>query len=128
MASQTPEMNFESAPTQTDVLLAQESSRLLVRHKLGRRSTVHMQFLDDAEEATEVEVPVSAIRLFLQVFAEMSRGNAVTLISAHAELTRKQAADLLNVSLRYLVKLLDEGLIPCRTEGKFRRVHGLKSR
>ena len=107
--------NFETvAPTEADALLARESSRQLATHKLGRRSSVRIRFLDDGEEAEPVAVPASALRLFLHLLTEMSQGNAVTLIPTHA--------DLLNVSRPYLVKLLDEGKIPCRTVGKYRRV------
>src|SRR5579864_7552805 len=114
--------NFETvAPSEADALLARESSRRLATHKLGRRASVRIQLLDD-DQADTVAVPTSALRLFLHLLTEMSQGNAVTLIPSHAELTTQQAADLLNVSRPYLVKLLDEGKIPCRTVGKYRRV------
>jgi len=115
--------HFETvAPTEADAILARESSRLLATHKLGRRSSIRIQLLDDKDEAETVSVPTSALRLFLHLLTEMSQGNTVTLVPTHAELTTQQAADLLNVSRPYLVKLLDAGNIPCRTVGKYRRV------
>lgn len=114
---------FETvAPTKADALLARESSRRLATHKIGRGPSVRIQLLDDGGEAETVAVPASALRLFLHLLTEMSQGHAVTLIPTHAEMTTQQAADLLKVSRPYLVKLLDEGRIPCRTVGKYRRV------
>jgi excisionase family DNA binding protein len=114
---------FETvAPTEADAQLARESSRRLATHRLGKRPSVRIQILNDGEGAETVVVPTAALRLMLHALTEMAQGHAVTLIPAHAELTTQQAADLLNVSRPYVVKLLDEGRIPCRTVGKYRRV------
>lgn len=122
MTTLIPE-NFEMvAPSEADALLARESSRRLATHKLGRRSSVRIQLLDNGEETETVAVPASALRLILHLLTEMAQGNAVTLLPTHAELTTQQAADVLNVSRPYVVKLLDEGKIPCRTVGKYRRI------
>lgn len=122
MATLIPD-NFKTvAPTEADTRLARESSRLLATHKLGLQTSVRIQVLEDGEEADAVNVPASALRMFLHLLTEMAQGNSVTLIPTHAELTTQQAADLLNVSRPYLVKLLDEGQIPFRTVGKYRRV------
>lgn len=108
MSTLIPE-NYETvAPSEADALLARESSRRLATRKLGRKTSIRIQVLDDGEEAETVSVPASALRLFLHLLTEMAQGNAVTLIPTHAELTTQQAADLLNVSRPYVVKLLDE--------------------
>ena len=52
----------------------------------------------------------------------LTRGDAVTVVPVGKELTTQQAADMLNISRQFLIRLLDEGKLPYSKTGKHRRL------
>src|SRR5690348_10758925 len=69
----------------------------------GVEISVHIPGKPAGETLT---IPAAVLRLLGSLLDEMAEGNIVTLTPIHAELTTKQAADLLNVSRPFLCKLL----------------------
>lgn len=84
--------------------------------------TQRIQIFDEKNEAHALELPTSALRLLVDILAELADGNAVKVVTVHAELTTQEAADLLHVSRPHLVKLLEAGHLPFHKTGKHRRV------
>ena len=104
-------------PSEAEAGLAKETSRLLAS-RLKKGAPMKLR-LDD--EAT-VKLPAPAAALLVRILEEMARGNAVTIIPVHAELTTQEAADMLNISRPSLIQLLEEGKIEYRRVGTHRRV------
>jgi excisionase family DNA binding protein len=107
-------------PTEMDATLAKETSRLLAP-RMRSKTPLSFRIGDAAKEET-LQLPAPAVKMLVRILEEMARGNAVTLIPVHAELTTQEAADMLNISRPSLIQLLDEGKIEYRKVGTHRRI------
>ena len=122
MATLLTEKWDAAPPTPDDARVAQESGQRLARF-LATACQKPLRVRIESEGAEEsIVIPESAVRLLNEILTEMARGNAITLIPVHAELTTRQAADILNVSRPFLIQQLERGLIPYRKVGTHRRV------
>lgn len=102
-------------PDETDSELAATASRELAR---ASKEAISVRL----EDGTDLLLPKSVTALLIKIMTEMAKGNAVTLTPIHAELTTQEAANLLNVSRPFLIKLLDGGKLPFHKVGTHRRI------
>lgn len=109
-------------PVEREVAAAVESQRALAAFLSTQFETQRIQIFDAKNQAHQVELPTSALRLLVDVLSELAEGNAVKVVPIHAELTTQEAADMLNVSRPHLVKLLESGVLAFHKTGKHRRI------
>lgn len=116
----TAALSNVSLPVEREIQAAVEGQRTLAAFLTTRLETQQIQIFDDENQAHRVELPTSALRLLVDILAELAEGNAVKVVPVHAELMTQEAADMLNVSRPHVVKLLEEGALPFHKAGKHR--------
>lgn len=108
-------------PKKHDIDLASKSRKELAAVLPKKDKDFHM-FVKVKHEDRQITLPFSAITMLLEILTQMAEGNAITLIPIHAELTTQEAANLLNISRPYLIKLLDNKKIRFHKVGTHRRI------
>jgi excisionase family DNA binding protein len=112
--------NVVHLPTAQEAEEAKITSRALSKYAHNER--LHLKIASNNNESEDLILPGYAINLLLAMLTEMSKGNAITVMPIHAELSTQETAELLNVSRPHLVDLLEQGKIPFRKVGTHRRV------
>ena len=122
MALETLEHNVVMAPDHERatmrVLEAALGSRSPQALAVRLTATIHAPSGDE----TRLELPDTVVRLVATIAGVLARGEAVSIVPIQKELTTQEAADFLNISRQYLVRLLDRGDIPHYKVGTHRRV------
>jgi excisionase family DNA binding protein len=107
-------------PSDQDAARAQEVRRALEKYSADRKA-LRIQIAADRRAET-LDLPPVVTRLLMSILKETAAGRAVTLVPLEPEITTQQAAELLNVSRPYVVRLIDKGTLPARMVGNHRRL------
>jgi len=108
-------------PNEAETRNANQLRQILAAQMAAGDGEVRLQILD-GNEVVLIALHRSLSELFMEVLRFVGAGDAVTLVPVHQRLTTQQAADVLNVSRPYLVKLLEQGEMPFETVGRHRRI------
>lgn len=109
-------------PSREEAALARLSSRELAAYVETGATTQHVTFTQQDGEYHQVELPVAALRLLVNILTELGDGNTVKMMPVHAEMTTQEASDVLNMSRPTFIKLLDDGELPYHRAGNRRKV------
>jgi excisionase family DNA binding protein len=112
--------NVVHLPTPQEAEEAKITSRALSKYATNER--LHIKIAGNNNDSDDLILPGYAINLLLDILTEMSKGNAITVMPIHAELSTQETAEFLNVSRPHLVDMLEQGKIPFRKVGAHRRV------
>lgn len=118
----TPRPIEPYTPTSEAIALANQALESISAFIANPDDTITVAILDPAMQSASITIPSGMFQLMVDVLQSISRGEPVTILPHSAELTTQEAADMLRVSRPYLVKLLDNGTIPSRKVGIYRRV------
>ena len=111
----------ERLPKEIDIQCA-DSLRQILAATNQSNGTTKIGITIDKEQSADVVLTHGVAKTFLDVLRLISSGRGFQMVPYGVELTTQQAADLLNVSRPYLIKILDEKQIAHTLIGRHRRI------
>ena len=121
MAYQMRKAFFDRLPDEAEVKSAEQLRKIVASLIKDGEPTNLALALEDGTVEKAMLAPALAASL-LEMLRLVSSGRAFHMTPVESELTTQQAADLLNVSRPFLVKLLEQGIIPFSKVGRHRRI------
>lgn len=109
-------------PSQMEIANADQLRKILAGI-INEKEETTLNVVHEKGQASEPVTLTPAIaQTFLEVLRLISSGSGFMMIPVTAELTTQQAADLLNVSRPFLIKLLEENQMAYHKVGRHRRI------
>lgn len=103
-------------------LIADDSSELAKTASRALARAANQQISVTLDDGKTLPLPKEVTTLLVSILTELSAGNMVNIVPVHAELSTQEAANHLNVSRPYLIKLLEKKALPFHMVGTHRRV------
>lgn len=107
-------------PNEQEQQTARDAVQRLTLAANGDETIQH--FITDSRQEEPIEIPAAATAVLRDVLKFMAQGHGLTLFPRLAEVTTMEAADILNVSRPYVIKLLEQGAMSYRMVGRHRRI------
>ena len=105
-------------PSANDIELAHEGKWILRELLKNNAPCYSVEVLSSDGESNVIQLPAIDFSLLAEALHEISNGSS----AQQPELTTQEAADALNVSRPFLIKLLESGQIPFHRVGAHRRI------
>jgi excisionase family DNA binding protein len=109
-------------PGDVDAATAERAARRISDYLASHPNDELVEVLPEVGGEDALVIPRPTVIMLAQILDALGHGMGVQIIPKEAELTTQQAADMLNVSRPYLIKLLDSEKIPYRRVGRHRRI------
>ena len=98
-----------------------QSTEALIRLRAADLNHPVDVYVRGAENAP-ITLPPVVLDLLAEILAKVAANQPVSIITPDTIFTTQQAAEILNVSRPYVVKLIEQGELPAETVGRHRRI------
>lgn len=105
-----------------DQMVAQASVAKLSARRNPQKKRKAASFIRLQIDKDSVEIPESAFEILLDALQNMANGQVSKLVPLDQQCSTQQAAELLHVSRPYVVRLIEEGMLPHEKVGTHRRL------
>ncbi|MGF9566874.1 helix-turn-helix domain-containing protein [Neorhizobium sp. BT27B] len=111
----------ERLPDEVEIRNA-EQLRTIIASQLKSEEGAQISLAQPLGDVKTITLSPALAESFMEVLRLVSTGRGFRMIPVDAELTTQEAADCLNVSRPYLIKLLENGDVPHVKTGRHRKV------